>query len=202
MTRGWPATLEHDEVRLRPIRGRDAVVWEQVRRRNAAWLGPWDATPPPGGDILQHTYPSMARALRRQARRGTALPFVIEVGGEFAGQVTVNNVVRGSAQFASIGYWVAREYAGRGVTPRAVALTIDHCFGPVGLHRIEISVRPENSNSLRVVEKLGLREVGLARRYLHIDGEWRDHRVFEVTREDAPEGMLARVLAESHQSHE
>ena len=87
------------------------------------------------------------------------MPFAIEVDGRFAGQVTVNNIVRGSAQFASIGYWLDRSFAGRGVMPLAVALVIDHCFTTAGLHRIEIAIRPENSNSLRVVEKLGLARV-------------------------------------------
>ena len=79
--------------------------------------------------------------------------------------------------------------------PVAVALVIDHCFASVGLHRIEIAVRPENSNSLRVVEKLGIHEVGYAPRYLHIDGNWCDHRLFAVTAEECPGGMLNRVLA-------
>ncbi len=109
-------------------------------------------------------------------------------------------MVRGSAQFASIGYWLDREYAGRGVMPRAVALVIDHCFAAAGLHRIEVAIRPENSNSLRVVEKLGLREVGYAPRYLHIDGAWRDHRLYAVTVEECPGGLLARL--ESQQSQE
>jgi ribosomal-protein-alanine N-acetyltransferase len=90
--------------------------------------------------------------------------------------------------------------AGRGVAPRAVAMVIDHCFGPVGLHRVEICVRPENTNSLRVVEKLGLEQVGYAPRFLHIDGAWRDHRIFAVTVEEAPEGVLRRLG--SHQSHQ
>ena len=114
------------------------------------------------------------------------MPFAIEVSGKFAGQLTVNNIVRGSAQFASIGYWIDQEYAGRGLMPRAVALVIDHCFFTVGLHRIEIAVRPENTNSLRVVEKLGMREVGYAPKYLHINGDWRDHRIFAVTVEECP----------------
>ena len=95
------------------------------------------------------------RRLSRQARQGTTFPFAIEVDGRFAGQVTVNNIVRGSAMFASVGYWLDQDYAGRGVMPRAVAMVIDHCFFTAGLHRIEIAIRPENSNSLRVVEKLG-----------------------------------------------
>ena len=75
----------------------------------------------------------------------------------------------------------------------AVALVADHLLDTVGLHRVEISVRPENTASLRVVEKLGLEEVGLARGYLHIDGAWRDHRVFQVLADDRPGRLLARV---------
>ena len=70
--------------------------------------------------------------------------------------------------------------------PRAVALVIDHCFTSAGLHRIEVAIRPENSNSLRVVEKLGLREVGYAPKFLHIDGDWRDHRLYAVTTRGVP----------------
>ncbi|MDI6909244.1 GNAT family protein [Nocardioides sp.] len=197
---GWPARLTSGEVTVRPLAARDAQAWRDARRRNVAWLRPWDATVPPGGDARPTTFRSLVRRLNRQARAGTTYPFAIEVGGRFAGQVTVNNIVRGSAQFASIGYWLDREYAGRGVMPRAVALVIDHCFAAGGLHRVEIAIRPENSNSLRVVEKLGLREVGYAPRFLHIDGAWRDHRVYAITREECPDGMLARL--EPHQSHE
>ncbi len=122
------------------------------------------------------------------------MPFAVEVDGVFAGQVSVNNIVRGSAQMASIGYWIAHEFAGRNVIPRAVAAVIDHCFTAARLHRIEICIRPENSNSLRVVEKLGLMEIGLAPLYLHIDGAWRDHRIFAITQEELEgEFLLDRV---------
>lgn len=201
MTTGWPAVLTSGEVRLRPIEVSDAPAWQAARERSADWLRPWDATVPPGGDPRPASFRAVARSLRRHARAGTAYPFVIEVQGRFAGQLTVSNIVRGSAQFASIGYWIDQTYAGRGAVPRAVAMTIDHCFGAGGLHRIEIAIRPENSNSLRVVEKLGLREVGFAPRYLHIDGAWRDHRIYAVTAEECPDGMLARYL-QSLSSHE
>jgi ribosomal-protein-alanine N-acetyltransferase len=135
----------------------------------------------------------LVRRLDRLARSGLCMPFAVEVDGQFAGQVTVNNIVRGSGQFASIGYWLDRAYAGRGVMPLAVALVIDHCFTTAGLHRIEIAIRPENSNSLRVVEKLGLAEYGYAPRFLHIDGDWRDHRLYAVTVEEAPGGLVARL---------
>jgi [ribosomal protein S5]-alanine N-acetyltransferase len=201
MTAGWPATLHHGEVTLRPLRYRDARAWRAVRRRNAAWLRPWEATVPPGGSERPATFRALVTRMHRHAREGLGMPFAIEVEGRFAGQVTVNNIVRGSAQFASVGYWLDRDVAGRGVMPTAVALVIDHCFRSAGLHRIEVAIRPENSNSLRVVEKLGIREVGYAPHFLHIDGAWRDHRIYAITVEECAEGMLAR-LAASQQSHE
>lgn len=194
--RAWPNELisgNEPVVRLRPIRRSDARAWRASRRRNALWLGPWDATVPPGADNRPASFLSLVKRLRRAARQGTTYPFVVEVDGEFAGQVSVNNIVRGSAQFASVGYWIDQKYAGRGVMPRAVAMVIDHAFFLGGLHRIEICIRPENSNSLRVVEKLGIREVGYAPYFLHIDGAWRDHRIFAVTREEAPRGVLIRL---------
>ena len=83
------------------------------------------------------------------------------------------------------------------MVPTAVALVADHCFSVVGLHRISADVRPENAASLAVVRKLGMREEGLHRRYLHIDGAWRDHLTFALLAEDAPGGVLRRVRAPS-----
>ena len=179
-------------VSLRPLRASDARSWRDARRRNGTWLSRWDATAPPGADAKPVTFRTLIRRLSRSAKSGTTLPFAVEVDGVFAGQLTVNNVVRGSAQFASVGYWLDQEHAGKGVMPRAVAMAIDHCFGLVGLHRIEIAIRPENSNSLRVVEKLDIPEIGYAPRFLHIDGDWRDHRLYAITKDDVPHGVLSR----------
>jgi ribosomal-protein-alanine N-acetyltransferase len=135
----------------------------------------------------------MVRRLRAEARAGRTLPFIITYDNRLAGQLTVANVVLGSARMAHLGYWVDEAVAGRGVTPSAVALAIDHCFVALRLHRVEIAIRPENAASLRVVEKLGLRDEGVRERLLHIDGDWRDHRCFAVTAEEvAPEGLAAR----------
>lgn len=191
--------LRFQEVTVRPLRRRDARAWQEVRDRNLDWLAPWDATVPPGGDPRPVNFRAMTRRLLAQARAGTTYPFVIEVDGAFAGQVTVSNIVRGSALAASVGYWIDQRHAGRGVMPRAVALVIDHCFTTAGLHRIEVAIRPENSNSLRVVEKLGIAEIGYAPRYLHINGDWRDHRIHSITSEDYPRGLLARLQSQQSQ---
>ena len=185
--------LDSAGVRLRPITQADRHTWRRVRQANAGWLGPWDATAPASSGAQPRSFAAMVRAMRREARAGRQLPFVIELDGRFVGQLTVSNVLRGSAQFASVGYWVDEAYAGRGIVTRAVAMAVDHCFGPVGLHRVEVAIRPENHASLRVVEKLGFAQVGLAPRYLHIDGEWRDHRLVALTQEDVPGGLLARL---------
>lgn len=200
-TPGWPATLVHEEIRLRPLRRSDSHTWQEVRRRNLAWLARWDATLPVSDASRINSFGALVRASNRLARQGAALPFALEVDGAFAGQVTVSNIVRGSGQMATLGYWLDRQYAGRAIMPRAVAMVMDHCFGPVGLHRVEVSVRPENTNSLRVVEKLGLPEVGLAVNYLHIDGEWRDHRMHAMTQEQVPRGGMLRYVLKSLESH-
>jgi ribosomal-protein-alanine N-acetyltransferase len=188
---GWPVTLDEGPVGLRPLRRRDAEAWRELRTRNARWLVPWEATAPdPGAPAI--SFAATVRFLRAEARAGRALPFVVTYDGALVGQVTVSGITRGSLCSAQIGYWVDSAMAGRGVIPTAVAMAVDHCFGPVGLHRIEINIRPENAASLRVVEKLGFRDEGLRRRLLHIDGDWRDHRSFALLREEVPGGLRSR----------
>lgn len=191
--KGWPVELSHGEVGVRPLKRSDAGAWARLRRADVAWLAPWEATLPPGGGTAPLSYRAMIGAQRRRARQGKAMPFAVTWQGEMVGQVTVNGISWASARWGSIGYWISRRYAGHGITPVAVALVADHLLDTVGLHRVEISVRPENAASLRVVEKLGLDEVGLARGYLHIDGAWRDHRIFQVLADDRPGRLLARV---------
>ena len=194
----WPVTLRHGPVQLAPMRQRDRAAWDEVRRANAAWLRPWEATLPPGAQPGPSTYAALVRALTRQAREGRMLPWLVfyDAGGRggrrLAGQLTVSGIVGGSASWGQIGYWVDERLAGRGIIPTAVALTVDYCFDVMRLHRIEIAIRPENVASLRVVEKLRFRPEGLRPRYLHIDGDWRDHLVFALNAEEVPGGMLRR----------
>ena len=196
MSVGWPVVLEHGPVRLRPLRLRDAGEWRMTRLMNRDWLEPWEATTPgvtpsDGG----RGYGDAVRALRRDARLGLCYPFALLVGEQFAGQVTVGAIARGSANSAYLGYWIARRFAGRGIMPTALAMVIDHCFGDAGLHRVEANIRPENAASRRVVEKLGFRLEGTRERYIHIAGAWCDHLSYAMTVEDVPGGLLPRWLA-------
>lgn len=154
------------DITLRPIRMRDQRAWREVNRRNRDWLRPWEATVPPAppGQVVQRpTYRQMVRHLRREANAGRMLPFVIDYQGRLAGQLTVAGITWGSMCSAHIGYWVDEAVAGRGVMPTSVALAVDHCFRRVGLHRVEVCIRPENGPSRRVAEKLGFREEGFVR---------------------------------------
>lgn len=183
--------LRDGRVGLRPMRYRDSRAWSELRSRNAEWLRPWDPTPPrPGGGLL--TFRQMVRRMSAQARAGEAFPWAVTYDGRLAGQCSVANVTYGSALSATVGYWIDRQLAGRGVIPTAVALAIDHAFFVAGLHRVEINIRPENTASLRVVDKLGLRYEGRRDRLLHIDGAWRDHLAYAVTADEVPEGLLRR----------
>lgn len=192
---GWPVTLAEGDVELRPLRQRDAARWRELRIRNQHWLRSWEATPPePNGATM--AFRQMVRALTREARDGRALPFVVTYQGEMVGQLSVAGIVWGSISSGHVGYWVSEHVAGRGIAPTAVALAVDHCLLRLGLHRLEVNIRPENAASLRVVAKLALRDEGIRLRYLHIDGDWRDHRTFAVTREDLePAGLIGRWRA-------
>ena len=186
-------TLRSGATVLRPIRVRDARILERELVDNRSWLRPWEATSP--NQNVAWDAKGSIRGLLQQARAGSGLPFVIEYEGEFAGQLNVSQMTYGSLASSTLGYWVAERFAGKGLTPTAVALATDHLFFSVGLHRMEICIRPENAPSLRVVEKLGFRYEGLRRRYIHINNDWRDHFCFALTVEEVPTGVLQRWRA-------
>jgi len=128
------------------------------------------------------SFAAYVRTQNRDILAGKAIALAIEYRGELAGRVTLSGIEWGSECGASLGYWVGEEFAGRGIAPTAVAMMIRYAF-TVGLHRVEVAVRPENIASLRVATKLGLREEGRRGRYLYIDGDWRDHLIFAITAE-------------------
>ena len=192
----WPVVLKHNNIVLRPLGFRDRRAWLKIRDNNKNWFKEWEATLPGESNLSPASFYQVVKNLRDEARSLRALPFVITVGGSLAGQVTVANINYGSTRSAYIGYWIGEEFAGRGYTPLAVAMAIDHCFKSLKLHRIEIAIRPENIKSLRVVEKLGLRSEGARPKFLHINGEWRDHLIFAIN-EDEITGSLVSKLTNS-----
>jgi ribosomal-protein-alanine N-acetyltransferase len=199
-TPGWPAVLADGAVLLRPYKRGDARAWSEVRVANQAWLAPWESAPPgPWAEMNSpRAFGYVYRDMRRAARNGDSMPFavcLVEDGRErLVGHVNLGNIVRRAFASAYAGYWVDHRVAGRGVIPTALALAVDHAFGPGGLHRIEVNIRPENMPSRRVVEKLGFREEAYHQRYMHIDGGWRDHLGYAMTSEEvaAEGGLLAR----------
>jgi ribosomal-protein-alanine N-acetyltransferase len=183
-------SLSDGDVGIRPIRVRDSRGLEKELLDNRGWLRQWEATSPHGPAVFDTR--ASIRSLLASARSGHGLPFVMEHDGELAGQLNVSSITYGSLASATIGYWVAERFAGKGVTPTSVALATDYCFFQLGLHRMEICIRPENAPSLRVVQKLGFRYEGLRRRYIHINGDWRDHFCFALVVEEIPQGVLRR----------
>jgi len=200
-TPGWPAVLADGSVLLRPYRRSDARAWSEVRIANQKWLAPWESSPPgPWAEMnSQRAYLYVYRDMKRAARNGESMPFAVclrEDNGKerLVGHLNLGNIVRRAFSSAYVGYWVDVRVAGRGIIPTALALAVDHAFGPGGLHRVEINIRPENGPSRRVVEKLGFREEAYHPRYMHIDGTWRDHLGFAMTNEEvaAEGGLVAR----------
>jgi [ribosomal protein S5]-alanine N-acetyltransferase len=182
----WPITLHGDDIILRPARLRDRARWNEVRAENKEWLTPWEATLPqlPQGSpayVNQSERPSfyeMVRSLNREARAGRSYSFLIWHGENLVGQITMGGVMYGALRGAHIGYWIDRNFANKGFTTQAVKLLSGFGFSELGLHRIEINVRPENAASCRVAEKAGFVAEGQRKAFLHIDGAWRDHICF------------------------
>lgn len=183
--------LVADDVIVRTLQLRDWRDLEAILMSERRWLEPWEATVPGGSRMLD--VKGMVRSLLRQHRDGSALASVIEINSKIVGQVNAANILYGSVSSGSIGYWISQKYAGRSITPAAVALISDYMFNQMRLHRVEIDIRPENEASLRIVEKLGFRFEGVKQRYIHIDGDWRDHKIFALTREEAKNGVLANL---------
>jgi len=117
------------------------------------------------------------------------------VEGRFAGEITLSSIQRGPFQNAFVGYWVDRSLAGNGLAPEATVVVLRFAFEELGLHRVEVAIVPRNTASRRVVEKLDLREEGVARRYLEIDGAWEDHVRYAITAEEWDERGEALTLA-------
>lgn len=195
----WPVVLTDEvgtpPITLRPLRIGDEDDWHRIRADNASHVKPWEPTLPPGVRARPPvSFKQFVKDLDAEARADHVLPWVIDVHGHIVGQVHIFGIVRGAQQSAAVGYWLDRSAGGQGIATRAVALAVDHALHGAGLHRVEVNIRLDNERSLSVVRRLGLRDEGIRRRFLHIDNAWRDHRTFAVTVEElGPGGLLGRL---------
>ena len=181
------STLIGRRVVLRPLVVEDFPTWREVRRRNADWLLKWEPLRTPGApDPVESRDAFAVRCGARQRERqlGTGFGYGVFVGGHFAGEINLSIVQRGPFQSAYVGYWIDEAHGGRGFMPEALVCLCRAAFDELHLHRVQISIIPRNTPSRRVVEKLEIREEGVALRYLEINGVWEDHVRYAITAEE------------------
>ncbi len=180
--------LVTERLELRPPRPGDVPELRRVLRKNAEHLRPWSRKARSGEDPTSLTALSKAVLTdRSEWRQGKAFAFLAtarELDAPIMGRLALTNVTRGALEGASLGYWIDMDRQSKGLTTEAVRAVLDFAFGPAALHRVQVNVMPRNIASLRVIEKLGLRNEGLAVRLLQIAGEWEDHLMFAVTAEE------------------
>jgi [ribosomal protein S5]-alanine N-acetyltransferase len=182
-----PIRIYGRRVTLRPLIPSDFAEWSEVRRRNEAWLTPWEPRRPPAvldPSLNREAFSARCAARDRDAAAGVAFGFGVFVDHRLSGEVNVNHVVRGAMQSGVIGYWVDEARAGRGLIAESVVVVCAFAFEQLDLHRIEICIVPRNRNSRRVMEKLAIREEGVALRFLEINGVWEDHVRYGITVEE------------------
>ncbi|HXX90836.1 MAG TPA: GNAT family protein [Acidimicrobiales bacterium] len=185
-SRTVPLELVGWRLRLRTLTEEDYDAWYEVRARCRDWLVPWEPRPagaPPTAED-RASFGVRCAARERERQMGTGYGFGIFVEGRLAGEITLSSIQRGPFQNAFVGYWVDRALAGNGLAPEATVVVLRFAFEELGLHRVEIAIVPRNAASRRVVEKLDVREEGVALRYLEIDGRWEDHVRYAITAEE------------------
>jgi ribosomal-protein-alanine N-acetyltransferase len=185
-------------VLLRPLVLGDFDAWREVRQRNREWLLKWEPKPPPGQPDDTESKPAFnARcgAREREWQLGTGYGFGIFVDGALAGEINLSGVQRGPFQNTYVGYWMDEARAGNGYVPESLVTAARFAFEDLRLHRLQVAIIPRNTASRRVVEKLDLRDEGVAVRYLAINGRWEDHIRYALTSEEWAERGQALVEA-------
>jgi ribosomal-protein-alanine N-acetyltransferase len=173
-------------IRLATLVDGDYEAWLAVRTRCRSWLVPWEPRSKGAPLAPEDAVSFSARCGMRERERqlGSGFGFGIFVEGRFSGEITLSSIQRGPFQNGSIGYWIDEELAGSGFIPEAVVVVLQFAFETLRLHRIEVAIIPRNTASRRVVEKLGLRNEGVALGFLEINGEWEDHVRYAMTSEE------------------
>ncbi|MDQ1428534.1 MAG: [ribosomal protein S5]-alanine N-acetyltransferase [Acidimicrobiaceae bacterium] len=184
-----PSSLElvGRRLSLRPLTSGDFEQWREVRIRSRDWLVRWEPRPiigQPDAAEDRRVFAARCGARDRERQLGTGYGFGIFVSGRFAGEINISSIQRGPFQNAYVGYWIDQAMAGNSYVPEAAVLVFRFAFEELALHRVQVAIIPRNHPSRRVAEKLGLREEGIAFRYLEINGVWEDHVRYAITSED------------------
>ncbi|HEX3484819.1 MAG TPA: GNAT family protein [Micropepsaceae bacterium] len=186
---GREPVLQGNGVMLRYPQMSDYAQWSALRGESRAFLSAWE--PVWAADELTRTaFRRRLRRYQREIRNDLAYPFLVfrKEDNALMGGCTLTNVRRGVTQSAAIGYWIGVPYARQGYMYAAIRLMLPFVFELLGLHRLEAACIPENEASRNLLMKVGFREEGRARRYLQINGEWRDHILFALLEDEAPVG--------------
>jgi [ribosomal protein S5]-alanine N-acetyltransferase len=175
--------LTGSRVTLRGPRVEDWQDWVRLRGLSASFLQPWEPEWPKNSTSRDY-YMSYWRRLVRRWMQDREYAFLIcGKEGALLGGITITDIKREATQTGTLGYWIGSPYAGRGYMKEAAKLAMDFAFRDLQLHRLEATCMPENEPSLRLLHGLGLQQVGLVKRYMKINGEWRDHVLFEKVKE-------------------
>jgi ribosomal-protein-alanine N-acetyltransferase len=167
---------EAGRVVLRPVAAGDQDEFLALARASAGLHHPWYSMPVTAEEFRAY--------LARYAQPATEGFLVcLREGGAIAGVVTVDSIVRGRFQSATLSYAAFAPAAGRGYMSEGLALVLEYAFTELRLHRLEANIQPANQPSLRLVRRTGFRREGYSPAMLFIDGAWRDHERWAITRE-------------------
>jgi [ribosomal protein S5]-alanine N-acetyltransferase len=178
------AEIHGEKVYLRHPAMGDYPAWAELRAMSRQHLTIWE--PQWARDELTRSaFRRRLRQYQRELREDQGYAFLIfREDATLLGGLSVSNVRRGVAQAASIGYWIGAPHIRRGHMTAAVRAALPFAFATLGLHRLEAACLPHNVPSQRVLEKVGFKREGMARRYLRINGVWQDHDLFALLHED------------------
>jgi [ribosomal protein S5]-alanine N-acetyltransferase len=185
-----PVAIETPRMTLRLPEMTDHVTWSQLRRSGEAFLRDWE--PIYASDYLsRRSYRNRVYWAHRAREEGRALSLFLERREDRAlmGAITLDNIRRGPAQTANVGYWIGPDYARQGYMLEALEAVVGYAYGPLDLGRIEAACLPENAASRGLLERAGFVREGLALAYLQIAGRWRDHVLYAHLRAHRVDGQ-------------
>ena len=186
LERSRTAALAGVQVLLRPPAAADFESWARLRRDSRDFLTPWEPTWAPD-ELSKEAFRRRLRRYAQATRDGTGHIFFVfdKKSGALVGGCQLSNIRQGVAQSAAtLGYWMGERYAGKGLMTDAVTALTRYCLTKLALHRIEAACLPDNAASRRVLAKAGFKQEGSARKYLKINGQWRDHLLFAIIDDD------------------